>query len=168
MDKQLSDREAIIARYADGPNQLETAIAGLSEGELDIAESDGTWTIRQIVHHVADGDDIWKVFIKRAIGNPGGKFDLRWYWEMPQDEWAKRWAYASREIEPSLRLFRASRGHIVQLLEHMPEVWERSLLVRWPKGEEQEVKVAWIVKMQAQHVTGHVDDIRRARQVHGV
>ena len=50
----------------------------------------------------------------------------------------------------------------------MPEVWERSLLVRWPKGEEQEVKVAWIVKMQAQHVTGHVDDIRRARQVHGV
>jgi hypothetical protein len=64
MDEQLSDREATIARYADGPNQLETAIAGLSEWELDIAESDGTWTIRLIVHHVADGDDIWKVFIK--------------------------------------------------------------------------------------------------------
>ena len=50
--------EATIARYADGPNQLETAIVGLSEEELDIAESDGSWTIRQIVHHVADGDDI--------------------------------------------------------------------------------------------------------------
>lgn len=168
MDEQLSDREAIIARYADGPNQLETAIAGLSEGELDIAESDGTWTIRQIVHHVADGDDIWKVFIKRAIGNPRGKFDLQWYWAMPQDEWAKSWAYASREIGSSLALFRASRGHIVQLLEHMPEVWERSLLVRWPNEEEQEVKVAWVVKMQAEHMPGHVDDIQRARQVHGV
>ena len=33
MDEQLSDREAIIARYADGPNQLETAIAGLSAGD---------------------------------------------------------------------------------------------------------------------------------------
>jgi hypothetical protein len=54
------------------------------------------------------------------------------------------------------------------LLEHMPEVWERSLLVRWPNEEEQDVKVAWVVKMQAQHVPGHVDDIRRARQVHGV
>jgi uncharacterized damage-inducible protein DinB len=168
MDDQPSDREAIIARYADGPNQLETAIAGLSERELDIAESDGTWTIRQIVHHVADGDDIWKGFIKRAIGNPGGKFDLQWYWAMPQGEWVKSWAYASREIGPSLALFRASRGHIVQLLEQMPEAWERSLLVRWPDEEEEEVEVAWVVEMQAQHVPGHVDDIRRARQVHGV
>jgi hypothetical protein len=168
VDQQLSDREAIIARYADGPNQLETAIAGLSEGQLDIAESDGTWTIRQIVHHVADGDDIWKVFVKRAIGNPTGKFDLQWYWARPQDEWVKSWAYASRDIGPSLALFRANRGHIVQLLEHVPEVWERSLLVRWSDGEEEEVQVAWVVKMQAEHVPGHVDDIRRARQVHGV
>jgi hypothetical protein len=168
MHEQLSDREAIMARYADGPNLLETAIAGLSEGELDVAESDDTWTIRQIVHHVADGDDIWKVFIKRAIGNAGGKFDLQWYWAMPQDEWVKSWAYVTRKIAPSLALFRASRGHIVQLLEHIPKVWERSLLVRWPNEEEQEVKVAWVVTMQAQHVVGHVDDIRRARQVHGV
>jgi hypothetical protein len=168
MDERLTNRQAIVARYADGPNQLEAAIAGLSEGELDFAESDGTWTIRQTVHHVADGDDIWKVFIKRAIGNPGGKFDLQWYWAMPQDEWVKSWAYASREIGPSLALFRANRGHIVQLLEHMPEVWERSLLVRRSAGEEEEVKVAWVVKMQAEHVPGHVDDVRRARQVHGV
>jgi hypothetical protein len=88
---------------------------------------------------------------------------------MPQDEWVKSWAYASREIGPSLALFRASRGHIVQLLEQMPEIWERSLLVRWLNEEEQEVKkVGWVVKMQAEHVPGHVDDIRRVRQVHGV
>ena len=168
MDEQMGNREVIIARYADGPDQVEAAIAGLSEGELDIAESDDTWTIRQIVHHIVDGDDVWKVFIKRAIGNPGGKFDLQWYWAMPQDEWVKSWAYASREIEPSLALFHASRGHIVQLLESMPAAWERSLVVRWPNGEEQKVSVAWVVEMQAQHVPGHLDDIRRARQVHGV
>ena len=168
MGRQLTNREAIIAEYAEGPKRLEAAIAGLSEGELELAESDDSWTIRQIVHHVADGDDIWKVFIKRAIGKPGGKFDLQWYWEMPQNEWAKSWAYASREVAPSLALFRANRGHIVQLLEHMPEVWEQSLLVRWSDEEEEEVKVAWVVKMQAQHVTGHVEDIRRTRLVHGV
>ena len=168
MNDHLSNRESIIAGYADGPNQLETTIAGLSEGELDIAERDDSWTIRQIVHHVVDGDDLWKVFIKRAIGNPGGRFDLQWYWEMPQDEWVKRWTYADREIGPSLALFRASRGHIVQLLEHMPASWERSLLVRWPNEQEQEVKLGWVVKMQADHVPGHVEDIRRARQVHGV
>jgi hypothetical protein len=168
MDEQMGNREAIMASYADGPNQLEAAIAGLSEGELDLAESAHTWTIRQIVHHVADGDDLWKAFIKRAIGTPGGNFDLQWYWQMPQGEWAKSWAYASREIGPSLGLFRANRAQIVQLLEHMPKAWEQSLLVRWSDGEEEQVSVAWVVDMQAQHVLGHVDDIRRARQVHEV
>jgi hypothetical protein len=114
MDEQLNDREAMIARYAEGPHQLEAALAGLSEGQLDIAERDSTWAIRQIVHHVADGDDTWKVFTKRAIGNRGDVFDLQWYWAMPQDEWVKRWAYASREIGPTLAFFRANRGHIVQ------------------------------------------------------
>jgi len=168
MDKQLTNREAIIAEYADGPTQLEAAIAGLSEEELDLAAGDGSWTIRQIVHHVVDGDDLWKVFIKRAIGNLGGKFDLQWYWEMPQKEWAESWAYASRAVESSLALFRSNRGQLVQLLAHRPKVWEQSLLVRWSDEEEEEVKVAWVVKMQAQHVTGHVDDIRRTRLVHGV
>lgn len=168
MNEQLSDREAIIAGYADGPSQLEAALAGLSEGDFDLAESDGAWTIRQIVHHLVDGDDIWKVFIKRAIGNPGSEFDLGWYWTIPQTEWVKYWAYARREIGPSLALLRASRDHVLQLLTHIPEAWERSLLIRWPKGEEQEVKVSWVVNMQVQHLLGHVDDIRRARQAHGV
>ena len=168
MGEQMSDREAIIARYAEGPTQLEAAIAGLPEGGLDIAESDDAWTIRQIVHHVTDGDDIWKVFVKRATGNPGGGFDLQWYWDKPQDEWAESWAYASREIEPSLALFRANRAHIVQLLESVPAAWEQTLVVRWPNGEEHQISVAWVVEMQARHVPGHVEDIRKARQVHGI
>lgn len=168
MKAQTSDREAVIARYADGPRQLETAIAGLAEKDLDIAESDYAWTIWQIVHHVVDGDDVWKVFVKRAIGNPGGEFDLAWYWEMPQDEWAKSWAYASRAIEPSLTLFRSNRGHIVQLLEHLPDAWEKSMSIQWPSGEQQKVSVASVVEMQAQHVTGHVEDIRRARGFHRI
>lgn len=168
MEQQPGDRKAVMARYARGPFQLETVIADLPKGGLDIAESNGAWTIRQIVHHVVDGDDIWKVFVKRAVGNPGGRFDLQWYWDKPQDEWVQSWAYASREIEPSLALFRANRVHIVQLLESLPSAWEQRLVVRWPNGEEQQVSVAWVVEMQARHVPGHVDDIRRARQVHGI
>jgi hypothetical protein len=161
MDEQMSNRETTLAQYADGPKQLEAAVAGLSEDELDIVQSDDAWTIRQIVHHVVDGDDIWKVFIKRAIGNTGGEFDLAWYWEMPQDEWVKSWRYASRAIEPSLALFRSNRDHIAQLLECAPKAWERSMPIRWPNGEKQDVSVGWVVEMQARHVTGHLDDIQK-------
>jgi hypothetical protein len=167
MSEPLSNQSEIIANYASGPDRLEAAITGLSDGELDMALSDDSWTIRQIVHHVTDGDDIWKQFIKRAIGNPEGEFTLQWYWEIPQDEWVKLWVYEERAIEPSLALFRANRAHIVQLLEHATDPWEKSLSIRWPNGETQEISVGWVVGIQAQHVEGHLDDMRRIREAHG-
>ena len=165
---QLTSQNEIIANYGDGPNRLEVAIAGLSEIDLDIALATDSWTIRKIVHHLADGDDLWKSFIKQAIGNPGGEFTLEWYWQMPQDEWAERWDYEKRAIGPSLIMFRASRVHTVQLLEHTSGVLEKSLLIRWPKGEDQDVSVGWVVEMQTQHVKEHVSDIGRIREAHGI
>jgi len=166
MNDQAGNRSDILASYAAGPDRLEAALAGLSEADLDLALSGDSWSIRQIVHHIADGDDIWKEFVKRAIGDPAGEFTLAWYWRIPQTEWAGRWAYRERAIEPSLALFRASRVHIVQLLTHRPEAWSNSLLIRWP-DEEVQTSVGWVVAMQARHIDGHVDDIRRIREAHG-
>ena len=167
MSAPATEQSDILAGYAAGPDRLEAAIAGLSAADLDLALSSDTWSIRQIVHHIADGDDLWKEFVKRAIGNPEGEFILAWYWQIGQAEWARRWAYRERAIEPSLALFRASRAHIVQLLAHRPEAWSHSLLIRWPDGEEAPTSVEWVVAMQARHVMGHLDDIRRIREAHG-
>jgi len=43
---------------------------------------------RQIVHHIADGDDLWKTYIKIALGNEQAEFTLAWYLAFPQTEWA--------------------------------------------------------------------------------
>ncbi|MBX6341716.1 MAG: VOC family protein, partial [Thermomicrobiaceae bacterium] len=48
--------EEIVALYAEGPAALERALAGLDGADLDLARAPGAWTIRQIVHHVADSD----------------------------------------------------------------------------------------------------------------
>jgi len=164
---QATNQSDILARYAAGPDRLEAAIAGLSAADLDLALGSDNWSIRQIVHHIADGDDLWKEFVKRAIGNPEGEFILAWYWQIAQDEWARRWAYRDRDVAPSLALFRASRAHVIQLLAHRPEAWSHSLLIRWPEGEEVQTSVEWVVAMQARHVDGHLDDIRRIRAAHG-
>ena len=165
---QPTSQDQLISDYGDGPNRLKAAIAGLSETDLDTALSPNSWTIREIVHHVADGDDIWKAFIKQAIGNPGSAFTLEWYWQIPQADWARLWRYEKRAIGPSLALFHASRDHIVQLLKHTPGVWEKSLRIRWTDGEEQDVSVQWVVEMQTRHIDGHVDDIGRIREAHGI
>jgi hypothetical protein len=168
MKAQLIDQDEIISNYGNCPDQLEAAIMGLSETNFNIGPSVECWTIREIIHHIADGDDIWKSFIKQAIGNPGGEFFLDWYWQLPQDEWAKRWNYQTRSIDSSLLVFRANRSHIVQLLRHTPEVMGRSLRVHWPRGGEQDVSVGWVVEMQTQHVIDHVADISKIRKTHGV
>jgi hypothetical protein len=169
MTQPTRDRDAILARYADGPAQLEAAIAGLAETDLDLAQSADTWTIRQLVHHVVDGDDIWKVCIKAALGNNGTVFTLQWYWELEQDTWVERWDYASRAIEPSLALFRANRRHVVQLMERIPGGWGQYMRIQWPhQPEEERISVGDVIEMQANHVAHHVDDIRAIRQTHGL
>jgi len=166
--EQTHDPDAVIARYADGPAQLEAAIAGLTETELNLAQSADTWTIRQIVHHVVDGDDIWKIGIKAALGNSSGTFTLQWYWDKPQDEWVESWDYAGRALEPSLALFRANRRHILQLLSQIPDAWERHISIKWPDRQVAQITIGNIVEMQADHVALHVNDIRMIRQSHGV
>ena len=166
MAEHKRDPQAILARFADGPAQLEAALAGLSDAELDLAPADGGWSIRQIAHHVADGDDLWKACIKAALGNSSGEFTLQWYWGVPQDTWAESWHYAGRAVEPSLALFRASRDHIVQLVERVPGAWERSIMLRRWDGQQERISVGDVIEMQAAHAMSHIRDILALRQAH--
>lgn len=166
MSEAICDSEELLARYADCPRRLRAALAGLAEANLDRGPLTGGWTIRQIVHHVVDGDDLWKACIKAALGNSGAVFHLDWYWSMGQGLWAERWNYAGRALEPSLAFFAASRQHVVQLLEQVPQALERRIVIRWPGAREQEVAVWWVIEMQTRHGAGHIGDIQAIRQAH--
>ena len=54
--RDLSDDERQEARAALRalPGELRAAVAGLSEPQLDTPYREGGWTVRQVVHHVAD------------------------------------------------------------------------------------------------------------------
>jgi len=161
-----ADQRSLLSRYLQGPALLEQAVADLGDGDLDAALSQGGWTIRQIVHHVVDGDDLWKTCIKAALGNEEGEFTLEWYWGLPQDTWADRWGYAHRPLDVSLVLFRAIRAHVAQLLEQVPDGWSRSVSVRTPQGTER-VSVQFVIEMQTEHVAHHVERIAAIRAGRG-
>ena len=154
MTEQAYNPNATLAQYADGPAQLEAVLMGLTESDLNLAQTTDTWTIRQIVHHIADGDDIWKICIKAALGNTEGLFSLQWYWDRPQTEWAENWRYTHRPIEPSLALFRANRHHIVELVQQTPNAWEKSIRIKRPQRKEARITIGDVLEMQARHVVG--------------
>jgi hypothetical protein len=166
MTDETRTPEEILALFAEGAALLQEAVAGLTEVQLDLALDGESWSIRQIVHHVVDGDDLWKTFIKVALGNSEGSFDLRWYWDLPQDTWAQRWKYAERPIEPSLARFVANRQHVVRLIEATQDAWGLSAWVRTPEGRRQ-VPLSWVVTTQADHVVAHIEDVRRILEEKG-
>lgn len=158
----------IINEYGKGPEKLKDALQGLSDEQLDLKLDEDSWTIRQLVHHITDGDYLWKEFLLRAVGEPAQEFSLEWYWCLPQDDWVKRWSYAGRDVNHSLELFKANRQHTLELLRHVPALWEKCLLIPTKQGGQEKVSVGEVVKMQAGHVMGHVEDIQKIRQAHKV
>ena len=169
MEDQVLTPESILAAYANGPQQLEATVAGLDEAELDLALPTGGWTIRQTVHHITDGDDLWKTGVLAALGNPTGIFSLDWYWNMPsQDEWVESWRYGDRPIGLSLALFRANCVHLVDLIRRVPDAWERSVRIKWPGRPEGRITVGDIIAMQAGHGRGHIKEIRLICEAHGL
>ena len=166
MSEKTETRDEIIARSASGVQAVEDALVGLTEADLDLVRAETKWTIRQIVHHIVDGDDLWKAVIKAALGSSRGLFSFLWYWDVPQDEWVERWDYTGRAIAPSLALLRANRRHVVQLLQGRADAWERYTLITLPNGEKRATSVGYVVEMQTNHLLSHIDDIRRIRQAH--
>ena len=158
------NQNEILELFKRGPGILENALAGLSDIELDYAPSNGGWSIRQIVHHLVDGDDLWKMYIKIALGNEQAEFTLKWYLELPQTEWANRWSYEKRSIDVSLTLFKAIRVHILQLLEYAPDGWTKSAQFRDSNGKIEVVPVGFVIQMQADHVVHHVKRILEIRK----
>ncbi len=104
------------------PERLQSAVAGLSDAQLDTPYRDGGWTVRQVVHHFADSHANSYIRFKLALTED-------WPTIKPYDEaaWA-RLPDSSQPIEPSLVFIAGLHRRLVALLESMPEEDFRSRL----------------------------------------
>ncbi len=70
-DAAPATRHALVAAVAEAPAALRAAVAGLDDAQLDTPYRDGGWTVRQVVHHVADSHMNAYVRCKKAFTEPG-------------------------------------------------------------------------------------------------
>jgi hypothetical protein len=78
-----SRREPAIATLAALPARMREAIAGLNDRQFDTAYRPGGWTVRQVVHHVADSHA--NAFIRMKLGLTEDNPTIKPY---DQDRWA--------------------------------------------------------------------------------
>jgi uncharacterized damage-inducible protein DinB len=77
-------RQSAIADIAELPGRLRVALAGLTDAQLDTPYREGGWTVRQLVHHVADSH--MNGYVRLKLGLTEENPTIKPY---AQDAWAQ-------------------------------------------------------------------------------
>ncbi|MDX1675215.1 MAG: putative metal-dependent hydrolase [Longimicrobiales bacterium] len=93
------DRARWIAELERLPAELRSAVEGLDAARLDTPYREGGWTVRQVVHHVADSHVNGYVRFTLAVAEAGRTAAL-----YDQDAWAALPFVRTGPVEPSLTL----------------------------------------------------------------
>lgn len=101
----------VIDRFAAGPELLRYAVQGLTEEQTHARPGPGTWTIAEVVAHMADSDVVATDRMKRVIAEP--EPTLLAY---DENAWIERLQGDAMPIEEALALFEANRVWMARIL----------------------------------------------------
>ena len=117
-----AERQALIAQYKAGYDEVVRALAGIGPDERDWRPAPGEWSAREVVHHLADSETISGIRLRRLLIEHEPV--IQGYDEA---EYARHFRYQERPWEPALRAFEAARSTTAQLLETMTDAdWRRT------------------------------------------
>jgi uncharacterized damage-inducible protein DinB len=147
------DRSLWMTQLAEAPANLKAAVAGLSDAQLDTPYREGGWTVRQVIHHLADAQVNWYIRPKLAVTE-----ELPVTKPYAEQLWAELADARSCPVEPSLQMFEGVTVRWGRFLESLtPEQWSRKFTnPEW--GEltvENTLKaMAWHTRHHTAHITG--------------
>jgi hypothetical protein len=140
------------------PERLRAAVRGLSDPQLDTPYRPEGWTLRQVVHHVADSHANCYIRFKLALTED-------WPTIKPYDEvaWANLSDSRRLPVEVSLAMLEALHGRWVALLESMSEEDFHKGYVHPEQGRQILAKALALYDWHSRHHTSHITSLR-ARQ----
>jgi hypothetical protein len=150
--------DEILQLYAQGSSELEQAIEGLSEEDLDAALSPDKWSIRQNVLHLVDMELITMHKLKFALAESGRGYIGN---SFSQDAWSDGLDYKYRSIGAEVELFKAVRKHIVRMCKQLPDAMDRFVAA---SGKHE--TAGRLMKMMHGHVRHHLRTIAKIRHMH--
>jgi uncharacterized damage-inducible protein DinB len=153
------DRREKIQRIRALPDELGEAVRGLGDEQLDTPYREGGWTVRQVVHHLADSH--LNAFVRMKLILTEDHPTLKPY---DQDRWAGCRDASELSIGSSLQILQGLHQRWAELLNDVQEA-------DWARGahhpEDGEVTLGDLLKIYARHGANHVGQIRQLRTTRG-
>jgi hypothetical protein len=154
-----AERRVKIENLRNLPAIVEAAVRGLDDRQLDTPYREGGWTVRQVVHHLADSHMNAVVRMKLILTEDHPK--LKPY---DQDKWATLVDTRRAPIQSSLAIIRGLHERWTALLETIPdEAWSRTA----SHPERGDVTLEGTLNTYADHGEKHVQSILKLRAQKG-
>jgi uncharacterized damage-inducible protein DinB len=150
-------RAAHIQGLRQLPERLRAAVNGLSDAQLDTPYRDDGWTVRQVVHHVADSHANALIRFKLALTED-------WPAIKAYDEaaWA-RLADSKLPVGGSLAFIEALHQHWVALLESLTDEDFRKGFVHPENGRQNLATALAVYEWHGRHHTAHIANLRASK-----
>jgi hypothetical protein len=146
-------RSELITRIERFPAELEASLDGWSDADLDSPYRPGGWTVRQLVHHIAD-----------SHGQCLHRFKLALTEERPtikpykEERWAEQADARTMPLGPSLAIIRGTHARWTVLMRAMTDAeWDRSFI---HPEQQREIGLAEAIELYVWHGTHHLAHIK--------
>lgn len=149
------ERAAFIERLVAQPAAMAAAVSGLSADQLNSPYRVGGWTIRQLVHHVADSHVHMYIRVKLALSADEPLINA-----YDQDAWAQMADVTAVSPLVSLSIMATIHERVVATFRSLSQTdFERGLM----HPENGRMTVEQVLAMYAWHGDHHIAHIRAAK-----
>ena len=155
----VQERATAIAVLEALPENLRAAVAGLSDAQLETPYRAGGWTLRQVVHHLADSNGLCSDRMRWALAED-------WPTVLPADEdaWARLEDARTMPVDVSLELLGPLHRRWVALLRSVPlAAWAERGIVHPKMGRTSLEQALALYAWHNRHHTAHITQLRQSR-----
>lgn len=149
------DLQSAIDALAVMPSELRKVVSGLSDEQLDTPYRQDGWTVRQVVHHVADSHMNSYIRFRKALTEKSP--DISAY---DEKAWAELSDSRHCDIETSLMLIDALHRRLTMLLRSVEDgEWTRTF-VHPERGEVRIDHTALLYAWHGRHHIAHIQNLK--------
>lgn len=147
-----------IHQIRTAPEKIRAASSGLNDAQLETPYREGGWTVRQLVHHIADSH--MNAYIRWRLALTETAPTIKTYEE---SDWARLEDAAHAPIEVSLNLLTPLHERWVRLLRSVKDHEFARTFVHPDHGERTLDWMLFLYAWHGNHHTAHITELRKQK-----